>query len=90
MLKISVLIAGASTDGDGADVGSAALVAAGLPPAGELLDSGLAAEMDEMLALEGVFLIDGVGDLVDFDASVSEALDCCERLALAAASVDLG
>ena len=51
------------------------------------------AEFDAMLALDGVFLMDGAGDLVGFstsDAGPDSALAGRLLLAFAAASVDLG
>lgn len=59
---MSVLMAGASTEGAGAAVGKLAIVEAGLPVDDGAEGRGLA-ELEEMLAFEGAFLIDDAGDL---------------------------
>lgn len=92
MLRMSELIAGVSRDGAAAVLGKLALVDAGLALEEGAEGNGLA-RLEEMLALEGVFLIDEAADLVDAAGSpleVDSAWVSWLWFALAAASVDLG
>lgn len=92
ILRISLLIGGASTDGAGAAVGKLATLAAGLAEEEGALGNGLAL-LDVMLAFDGIVLSDEADDFVGFDASedgVESVLDCRLWFAFAAASVDLG